>query len=213
LLDLLDTDDDLLGELLKRSCLTLDQLSYIENTNDLRERNKKLLGLFLRNSNSRFNLFKDALGATQPHLVPLLTTGDDLLGELLKRGYLILEQQSIIGNTCDLLEQNRKLVVLLVRNSDSRFCQLKVTYGTTPPHVVPLLITDDELLGELLNRNCLTQEQLSNIENTTDLLERNRNLLGLLSRNGDNCFSQFKDALGIIYPHLAPLLNGSKGKT
>jgi hypothetical protein len=70
--DLLDTDDDLICELLSSECLTLRQLISIESTSDLCERNKKLLDLLLRSNVRTLNLFADCLRVTQPHLVHLV---------------------------------------------------------------------------------------------------------------------------------------------
>jgi L-lysine 2,3-aminomutase len=78
---LLDTDDDLICEMLKRKCFTLYQLVILRNISDMCERNKKLLDLLLASSVATFNLFVECLQTTQEHLVPLLTgkTGKVLL--------------------------------------------------------------------------------------------------------------------------------------
>jgi hypothetical protein len=70
--DLLDTDYDMICELLSSECLTARQLISIESTSDLCERNKKLLDLLLRSSVRTLNSFADCLQATQPQLVHLV---------------------------------------------------------------------------------------------------------------------------------------------
>jgi hypothetical protein len=73
LADLLDTDDDLICEMLSRECFTVYQLINIANTSDLCERNKKLLDLVLSGSVATLARFTECLQTTQPHLIPLLT--------------------------------------------------------------------------------------------------------------------------------------------
>jgi hypothetical protein len=73
LADLLDTDDDLICEMLSRECFTVHQLINIANTSDLCERNKKLLDLVLSGSVATFARFIECVQTTQPHLMPLLT--------------------------------------------------------------------------------------------------------------------------------------------
>ena len=73
LCELLDTDDDLIGAMLSRSCFTQQKVTSIKNVSDLRERNKKLLDVLTRSSRENFNRFVDCLRTTQPHIVPLLT--------------------------------------------------------------------------------------------------------------------------------------------
>jgi hypothetical protein len=73
LADLLDTNDDLICELLSRECFTVYQLINIANTSDLCERNKKLLDLILSGSVATFSRLTGCLQTMQPHLMPLLT--------------------------------------------------------------------------------------------------------------------------------------------
>jgi hypothetical protein len=73
LADRLDSDDDLICEMLSRECFTVYQLINIANTSDLCERNKKLLDLVLNGSIAAFIRFTECLQTTQPHLMPLLT--------------------------------------------------------------------------------------------------------------------------------------------
>jgi hypothetical protein len=73
LADFLDTDDDLICEMLSKECFTVYQLINIANTSDLCERNKKLLDLVLKGSVATFYRFTGCLQTTQPHLIPLLT--------------------------------------------------------------------------------------------------------------------------------------------
>jgi hypothetical protein len=79
--DILEVDDDLNCEMLSRNCLTLTQLTIIENTNDRIERNKKLLNILLRSSRATLKLFIECLETTQRHVVPLMSenTGKVLL--------------------------------------------------------------------------------------------------------------------------------------
>ena len=70
---LLDTDDDLIGAMLSKSCFTQQQVTSIHNITDLRKRNMKLLDVLTRSSRENFNRFVDCLRTTQPHIVPLLT--------------------------------------------------------------------------------------------------------------------------------------------
>ena len=71
--ELLDTDDDLVGDMLSGSCFTQQQLTSIQSISDLRKRNMKLLDTLTRSSRENFNRFVDCLRITQPHIVPLLT--------------------------------------------------------------------------------------------------------------------------------------------
>jgi hypothetical protein len=71
--NLLDTDDDLICEMLSKECFTVYQLINIANTSDLFERNKKLLDHILRGSVATFSWFTGCLQTTQPHLMQLLT--------------------------------------------------------------------------------------------------------------------------------------------
>ena len=71
--ELLDTDDDLIGAMLSRSCFTQQKVTSIKNVSDLRERNKKLLDILTRSSRENFNRFVECLRRTQPHIEPLLT--------------------------------------------------------------------------------------------------------------------------------------------
>jgi hypothetical protein len=83
LADLLDTDDDLICEMLSRECFTVYQLINIANTSDLCERNKKLLDLVLSGSIATFTRFTGCLQTTQPHLMPLLTGNTGIFNSLL----------------------------------------------------------------------------------------------------------------------------------
>jgi hypothetical protein len=87
LADLLDTDDDLICEMLSRECFTLNQLINVVNTSDLCERNKKLLDLVLNGSVATSKLFIGCLQMTQPHLLPLIT---GCTGRLYERMYELL---------------------------------------------------------------------------------------------------------------------------
>ena len=71
--ELLDTDDDLIGDMFSGSCFTQQQLTSIQSVSDLRKRNMKLLDILTRSSRENFNRFVDCLRTTQRHIVPLLT--------------------------------------------------------------------------------------------------------------------------------------------
>jgi hypothetical protein len=73
LVELLDTDEDLIVAIRSRGCFNDALLQSIESSADLRERARKLLDIVLRNSVSKLNQFIECLNTTQPHLVPLLT--------------------------------------------------------------------------------------------------------------------------------------------
>ena len=75
LVELLDTDDDLIGEMKSRGCLRQEHLSQIENVGDLCERNKLLLNILLRSSTCACSLYRfmECLRTTQQHLLPFLT--------------------------------------------------------------------------------------------------------------------------------------------
>lgn len=73
LADLLDVDDNLIGDLVSRGCFTDQQLAGVVNSADHNERNTKLLHVFMRSSVNNLNVLLEYLKASQPHVVPLLT--------------------------------------------------------------------------------------------------------------------------------------------
>lgn len=73
LIDLLDTDDDLIGKMSSADCFTVKQLNCFRNTSELNGRNRKVLDMLTRRSIDQFNKFVECVHATQPHIVPLLT--------------------------------------------------------------------------------------------------------------------------------------------
>jgi hypothetical protein len=79
--ELLDTDDDLIGAMRSRECLSKHQLRSIQNVTDLTARNGKLLDILTSSSARNLNRFVGCLQSTQGHLVPLLTgdTGKQVL--------------------------------------------------------------------------------------------------------------------------------------
>lgn len=73
LIELLDTDEDLIAEMWPTDCFTEQQLISIRNTEELSDRNRKLLSLLSRRSVDHLNQLAVCLNKTQPHIVPLLT--------------------------------------------------------------------------------------------------------------------------------------------
>jgi hypothetical protein len=68
-----DTDHDLIGELLKQKCITYEQMDSLKSMKSLPERNMKLLDIITRCSIEKFYLFLQSVDKTQPHLLPLFT--------------------------------------------------------------------------------------------------------------------------------------------
>lgn len=73
LAELLDTNDDLIGEISSLRLLPIETLSCVRSEIDICNRNKKLLDAVTRSSISNFNSFVERVSAFQPHLVPFLT--------------------------------------------------------------------------------------------------------------------------------------------
>jgi hypothetical protein len=74
-----------------------------------------------------------------------------------------------------------------------------------------LLDTADDLICEMLSKQCFTVYQLINIANTSDLFERNKKLLDLVLRGSVATFTRFIGCLQTTQPHLIPLLTGTTG--
>ncbi len=73
LLELLDTDDDLIGAMLSRDVFSKHKLRSIQSATDLQTRNGKLLDILTGSSLRTLNRFVGCLQSTQCHLVPLFT--------------------------------------------------------------------------------------------------------------------------------------------
>ena len=76
LVELLDTEYDLLSAMRATTCLSHQQINYLRTLSDTRERNSQMLEMLKRRSISQFNEFIDCLEKYQRHLVPFLT-GDE----------------------------------------------------------------------------------------------------------------------------------------
>jgi len=76
LVELLDTEYDLLLDMRTTNSLSGEQITYLKEVTHKRERNEKLLEMMKRRSISQFNEFIACLEKTQRHLIPFLT-GDE----------------------------------------------------------------------------------------------------------------------------------------
>ena len=76
LMDLLDTEYDLLPALRATTCLSRHQIDSLQAIPNVHERNLKLLEMLKRRSISQFNKFIECLERYQRHLIPFLT-GDE----------------------------------------------------------------------------------------------------------------------------------------
>ena len=74
------------------------------------------------------------------------------------------------------------------------------------------LVTDDALIEAMKSKSCFTQQQLTIIQSVSDLHERNKMLLEILSRSSLEKFNRFVDLLRAMKPHIVPLLTGNEGK-
>ena len=72
LIENLNTDEDLIGEILKRGCFMFELMQIVRASTVLTERNEKLLDILMRSSIRNLKLFESCLHITQPHLSPLL---------------------------------------------------------------------------------------------------------------------------------------------
>jgi hypothetical protein len=73
LTELLDTDDDLIAEMMATECLSPRQLGDLREEPKRRNRNKKLLDMLKRRSQDHLKQFISCLEKTQRHLVPYFT--------------------------------------------------------------------------------------------------------------------------------------------
>ena len=74
-----------------------------------------------------------------------------------------------------------------------------------------LLDTDDDLIGAMLSQSCFTQQQVTSIQNVSDLRKRNMKLLDILTRSSRENYNRFVDCLRTTQRHIVPLLTGNKG--
>jgi hypothetical protein len=74
-----------------------------------------------------------------------------------------------------------------------------------------LLDTDDDLIGAMLSQSCFTQQLLTSIQRVSDLDDRNKKLLDILTRSSRENFNRFVDCLRTTQRHIVPLLTGNKG--
>jgi hypothetical protein len=70
IVELLDTDDDLIKALISTGCFARKQLESVNGTTD--ERSTKLLDKIARSSIATFNRFVQCLYLKRPYVVPLL---------------------------------------------------------------------------------------------------------------------------------------------
>jgi len=73
LVEILDADDDLLGELTSAECFSQHQLNELRNISRLSDRNSRLLDMLTHCSVAHFKKFIHCVTCTQCHAVPLLT--------------------------------------------------------------------------------------------------------------------------------------------
>ena len=73
LIELLDTDGDLIAAMTSACCLSHRQLSYLKDLTETHKRSGKLLEMLKRRGIGHFNLFLGCLQQTQRHLIPLLS--------------------------------------------------------------------------------------------------------------------------------------------
>ena len=74
-----------------------------------------------------------------------------------------------------------------------------------------LLDTDDDLIEAMFSKSCFTQQQLTSILSVSDLHDRNKKLLDILTRSSRENFNRFVDCLFTTQPHIATLLSGDEG--
>ena len=78
IVELLDTDDDLIDALISEGCFTRKQMESVKNTTETDERSMKLLDKIKRSSIVTLNRFLRCLDVKRPNVVPLLNvTGKD----------------------------------------------------------------------------------------------------------------------------------------
>jgi hypothetical protein len=75
-----------------------------------------------------------------------------------------------------------------------------------------LLDTGDDLIGAMLSRSCFAQQLVTSLQRVSDLEERNKKLLDILTRSSRENFNRFVDCLRTMQRHIVPLLTGNKGK-
>lgn len=90
--------------------------------------------------------------------------------------------------------------------------KLKSTIMKNYSEIARRLITDENLICQLLSRECFAVHLLINIENTHDDRERNKKLLNCLLRSSTATFKQFVECLQTTQRHLLPLFTGHSGK-
>ena len=72
--------------------------------------------------------------------------------------------------------------------------------------IADVLDSGDDLIYEMLSRQCLTVNQLIIIENTSDRCERNKKLLDFLLRSSRATLKLFIGCLETTQCHLVPLM-------
>lgn len=77
--------------------------------------------------------------------------------------------------------------------------------------LVNQLNSDDNFISRLSATNCFTPRQLQSISQITDLFDKNRKLLDMLSRSSIDHFNQLIQCLQETQPDLVQLLTGEKG--
>jgi Caspase recruitment domain len=71
---------------------------------------------------------------------------------------------------------------------------------------------DDDQIETMKSQSCFTQQQVTSIHKVSNLQERNKKLLDILSRRSVENFKRFVECLRATQPDIEPLLTGSKGK-
>ena len=77
--------------------------------------------------------------------------------------------------------------------------------------IADVLDSGDDLIYEMLSRQCLTVNQLIIIENTSDRCERNKKLLDFLLRSSRATLKLFIGCLEVTQCHLVPLITEKTG--
>lgn len=75
-----------------------------------------------------------------------------------------------------------------------------------------LLYVDEDLVQEMLSQNCLTVNQLINIENTGDKCEKTKKLLNYWLKSSVATHERFVGCLQTTQRHLVPLVTKDTGK-
>lgn len=78
-------------------------------------------------------------------------------------------------------------------------------------NIADLLDVNEDLVSEMLSRQCFGLNQLVNIENTSDGCERSKKLLNFLLKGSASTLKLFAECLHSTQRHLVPLITGNTG--